>query len=222
MKNKIDKVLDKYWDGKSSIEEEQILKTYFDSADVASEHEPFKEWFDWTKDASVLVAPIDTDIDLLLEKYWEATTSVKEEKVLRAYFNSGQVADHHLPYIDLFAYYEDQSQITYPGKIVQMHPDKNQRTDTNGSKVVSLRRWLGAAASVVVLGLAIVMLLNNEKSNQVELKPVQFAAVQEIEDPEEALRITKEALAMLATKLSKSEMLVSQNMANLDKAVIFK
>ena len=45
MKHNIDHVLDKYWAGESSIEDENILKEYFSKDDIQENHQPFKELF---------------------------------------------------------------------------------------------------------------------------------------------------------------------------------
>jgi hypothetical protein len=50
----------------------------------------------------------------LLEKYWRAETSVEEEKALAAYFKSGIVDADLEPYCDLFAYFEEEAQVS-PG-----------------------------------------------------------------------------------------------------------
>lgn len=45
-------------------------------------------------------------IEQLIEKFFEGKTSLEEEKMLRAYFSSGEVPGHLQSYIDLFRYYE--------------------------------------------------------------------------------------------------------------------
>jgi hypothetical protein len=45
--NNIDHLLNKYWEGESSLEEEQVLKDYFKSGNVANEHQAFSGLFDF-------------------------------------------------------------------------------------------------------------------------------------------------------------------------------
>lgn len=42
------------------------------------------------------------DIEALLDKYWEGESSVEEERRLKAYFNSGEVAERFQKYAPLF------------------------------------------------------------------------------------------------------------------------
>lgn len=44
-KENIDALLAKYWEGKSSLEEERLLKTYFSSGEVFSEHQAYQQLF---------------------------------------------------------------------------------------------------------------------------------------------------------------------------------
>lgn len=48
----------------------------------------------------------------LLEKYWQAETTIAEEQALAAYFQGGQVDPELLVYSDLFAYFREEAQIT--------------------------------------------------------------------------------------------------------------
>lgn len=43
----------------------------------------------------------------LLERYFEGETSAAEEKLIRAFFASGEVPEHLAAYIPLFAYFEE-------------------------------------------------------------------------------------------------------------------
>ena len=62
------------------------------------------------------------DIDNLLEKYWEGETSVEDEKVLKQYFKSSDVEEEHAAFKDLFVFFENVSQITYPIESQSVEP----------------------------------------------------------------------------------------------------
>jgi hypothetical protein len=48
----------------------------------------------------------------LLEKYWQAETTIAEEQDLAAYFQGTEVDAGLLPYRDLFAYFQEEAQIS--------------------------------------------------------------------------------------------------------------
>ncbi|MEZ4918048.1 MAG: hypothetical protein R2792_02990 [Saprospiraceae bacterium] len=60
MKNihQIDAILDKYWEGESSLEEERVLQSYFRSGNVAAHHLPFAPMFQaFREDQELEMAP---------------------------------------------------------------------------------------------------------------------------------------------------------------------
>lgn len=51
-------------------------------------------------------------IEQLLERYWVAETTEKEESILRAFFSQPDVPAHLLPYKGLFSYEQSQAEIS--------------------------------------------------------------------------------------------------------------
>ena len=51
-------------------------------------------------------------IEQLLERYWIAETTEKEESILRAFFSQPDVPAHLLPYKELFSYEQSQAEIS--------------------------------------------------------------------------------------------------------------
>ncbi len=112
-------------------------------------------------------------IEGFLEKYFNAETSVQEEKKLKAYFTSGDVAPHLQEYVPIFTYFSQSKEEAFPGKVDYEYGRK---------KVYS---WVAVAASIVILfG---VVLQKNDPVNE-------FGTY---EDPEIALQKTTEALRMV-------------------------
>jgi len=54
--NTIKELLDKYWEGETNLEEEQVLKNYFNSANVATDLEQFKPLFVYFKEEKKLTS----------------------------------------------------------------------------------------------------------------------------------------------------------------------
>lgn len=154
------------------------------------------------------------DIDKLLEKYWDAETTIEEEEVLKTYFNSGQVTTEHLDFAPLFSYYKAQLELKYD------IPSNIQTTEIQETKIVQLNSWkryMYAVASIFVLGLGSIYFFKNISDTNVE-----NSLVREIEDPEEALALTLKALAMVSKNLKTGTDHVESGMQNVNKANIFK
>jgi hypothetical protein len=118
-------------------------------------------------------------MEALLEKYFEGETGIAEEKELKAYFSSSNVAEHLEQYRPLFGYFTKAKE----EKLAHEVP------------LVSKKRkvaWLSIAASIVVM-LGIGTYTYFDKSMVVESKELGT-----YDDPKEALEATQKALAMLS------------------------
>jgi hypothetical protein len=155
-------------------------------------------------------------INNLLEKYWEGETNLEEENVLKSYFQNGAIDPEHQAFAPLFAYYNDQHKIQYSLPVA----DDIIRKSKNITPVFSLpsaKKWIYAIAAVFGLILASWFLFKPSDTSV-----SANAYVNEIEDPEEAYRVTMEALAMVSGKLNKGTESISIGMENVNKANIFK
>ncbi len=124
-----------------------------------------------------------TNIEILLEKYFEGETSIAEEKELTNYFSSPNVAQHLEQYKSLFGYFSQTKKLAFLQEI-PLQPKNN--------KVA----WLSIAASVVVLlGVGTFVYLNNNQA-------IQNKDLGTYKDPEIAFKETQKALAMLATQVN--------------------
>ncbi len=123
-------------------------------------------------------------IETLLEKYFEATTTITEEKELKAYFASPDVAQHLEHYKPIFGYTIQAKQEQFTATI----PLQSKKR----TKVV----WLSVAASVaVLLGVSFFTLHHYNQP-----KPQDLGS---INDPEVAFRETQKALAMISEHVNK-------------------
>lgn len=123
-------------------------------------------------------------IENLLEKYFEAETSIAEEKELKDYFASPDVAQHLEQYKPIFGFAVQAKQEQFTATI----PLKTKKRN----KVV----WLSIAASVVVLfGVGMFTFNNYNQSKSEDLGTY--------DDPEVAFRETQKALAMISESVNK-------------------
>lgn len=112
-------------------------------------------------------------INKLMEKYFEATTTVAEEEVLREYFLNEKVAPHLEQYIPLFQFFSRAKEEQFT-KQVPLKPRKY------------LYRWLSVAAvAVLVFGIYF-------GKNYQEKREAEYAYQQ-----------TKKALTLLASNFSR-------------------
>jgi hypothetical protein len=123
-------------------------------------------------------------IEQLLEKYFEAETSIVEEKELKDYFASSGVAQHLEQYKPIFGYAVQAKQEQFTATIPL-------KTKTRKSVV-----WLSVAASVaVLLGVGLVALNQDSQPKAQDLGT--------IDNPEVAFRETQKALAMISESVNK-------------------
>ena len=118
-------------------------------------------------------------IELLLEKYFQGETSIAEEKELRAYFASSDVAQHLEQYRPMFSFFTHEKN----------HKSKQQVPLKSNKRYAG---WLSIAASVVVLlGIAFAWDQNQETD------------LGTYDNPEAAFRETQKALSLLSGNVNK-------------------
>jgi hypothetical protein len=123
-------------------------------------------------------------IEILLEKYFEAETSIAEEKELKDYFASSDVAQHLEQYKPIFGYATQAKQEQFTATI----PLKTKKR----SSVV----WLSVAASVAVL-LSVGLFTFNHYNQPISEDLGTY------DDPEVAFRETQKALALISRSVNK-------------------
>lgn len=116
-----------------------------------------------------------SQIDELLEKYWNGETSLEEEKRIKDHFKSTPTLSQDGKY---FRYLAKEKNTTYEGPMVF----KKSKT------------WLSVAATVTV-GVITAALAINEANKD------PFA----IDDPQKALQATREALMMISSSLNEAQ-----------------
>ncbi len=127
---------------------------------------------------------LDNYIEKLLEKYFEANTSLAEEEELRSYFAQGNVATHLEQYAPLFNYYSSAKEERFTKQV----PLTSKRRPIYG--------WISAAAAVVL-------------AFGIYFGPDQYQAYQDRQAAEYAYEETKKALNLLAENFGKGRDQVS-------------
>jgi hypothetical protein len=119
-------------------------------------------------------------IEKLVEKYFEGETSIAEEKELKTYFSSTDVAQHLEQYTPVFGYFSQAKQEQFTATISLKSKRKQKRL-----------AWLSVAAAVVVMvGIGFFAYQNSSEPTQENLGVIN--------DPEIAFRETQKALALIS------------------------
>jgi hypothetical protein len=121
-------------------------------------------------------------IEKLLEKYFEAETTIAEEKELKAYFSSENVASPLEQYKPIFGYADQAKQEQFTATIP---------LNTKKRKSVV---WLSVAATVAVMFAVALFTLN---------PPTESEDLGTYDDPEVAFRETQKALALISESVNK-------------------
>ena len=121
-------------------------------------------------------------VEQLLEKYFQGASTIAEEKQLKAYFSSNDVAPHLAKYQSLFGYFETQKGTQFEQKL-PLQPRKQNTV-----------KWIGIAASFVVLfGLATFYFYPSEPKHE---------DLGNYDNPEEAFAATQKALLMVSEQVN--------------------
>ena len=123
-------------------------------------------------------------IENLLEKYFEGNTSIAEEKQLKVYFSSPNVAQHLEQYQSIFYFISTARKEQFHREI------PIQRRRKKGNKA-----WLSIAASIVVLlGIGTYVYTNESNANAKNLGT--------FDNPQKAFEETQKALALLSNHVN--------------------
>jgi hypothetical protein len=145
----------------------------------------------------------------LLDKYWQAETSLEEEKALADYFRSAFVDPELASYREIFAYFDEEAR-------VMPAPDFGDRIlqhigiESDSRKTAIIRPFgtglLSAAAAIAALVIGL-FLLTPPRQQAVDagssLAVVRHGGIQDTyDDPEQALAVVRRALLVASTHLN--------------------
>lgn len=125
-------------------------------------------------------------IEDILEKYFQGETTIAEEKELKEYFSSPNVAQHLEQYKPMFGYFSQVKQQKSTHEIPLQTKKRNVA-------------WLSIAASVVVLLSIGTYFYVSEKNTAPVVAQSELGTY---DDPEEALKATQKALALLSNNVN--------------------
>jgi len=140
-------------------------------------------------------------IEKLLDAYFEGTTTLAEEKLLRDYFNSNSVAGHLDQYSPIFEGFEAAKEERSSRKFI-----------VPGNKSKTKKRWLYSVAAIFVISIGIGSLYFSQPHYSQEEKEALAAFEQ-----------SKKAMMLLSENLNKgAEQLTFVNQFEITKDKIFE
>ena len=169
------------------------------------------------------------NIEELLEKYWNAETTLEEEMDLKTYFNSGDVAEQYKDYATLFGYLGNQStrkaDFNPLAKVEQLMAQNQVETVVKReAKIISFAtRWRAVAAMLVfaLLSLwAVNFFLNPAVLQTEEVVSVKKARIIEINDVDEAMAYTEDAMNLISSLLKTGTDQVRTGMEKIDNSPV--
>ncbi|MDQ1167281.1 hypothetical protein [Flavobacterium sp. SORGH_AS_0622] len=126
-------------------------------------------------------------IENLLEKYFQGETTIAEEKELREYFSSPNVAQHLEQYKSMFGYFS----LAKEQKSTYEIPLQTKKRNV---------AWLSIAASaVILLGIGTYYFASEQSTTTAVASKTELGTY---DDPEEALKATQKALALLSNNVN--------------------
>ena len=142
-----------------------------------------------------------TNIEQLLEKYWNGDTSVEEEQQLQRFFSEDEVPDHLEGVASLFQSFNADRQFK------QLDDDFDEalfRKIEKPKKQFSWQSWLSIAATILLLVVS-AFWVQDILPDQVETPVSDSQTIEKdtYEDPQLAYEQTREALLLISSMMNK-------------------
>ena len=156
-------------------------------------------------------------IEELLKKYWNAETSIEEEKELKMYFrnNEADLPNHLKEVANLFLYYDREKAGRTDRSFDRglfSHLDDYTSYKINNSRNFS-KSFLKIAAAIVfviLISIGVQQLIVNNN-------PEKTVVASTYEDPEKAFEETKRALLFISAKLNEGKEHAAEGLATINK-----
>ncbi len=222
MSNNIDKILEKYWAGESTLEEEAMLHGHFKASSNKSDEDLamlFNAYSSESKHTSTYTFPSNIEdlyIESLLQKFWDCETELIEEAELKQYFNSKDVSAHLQQYQPFFQTLSQQSSISGKELNLDLSADKTERKAKTRRMIIP-RKWVAIAASFLLA--AVVWFNSDEILNPPRDSGSVYASM--TAEEKETYDLTMEALAFMSGKLDKGSSAIKNDFTKVANANIF-
>lgn len=137
----------------------------------------------------------------LIEKYFEGTTSLEEERQLRAYFDGPDVDERLLQYQPVFQYFAEQQRIALDKDFEDKLLAQLSEAPSQKFRLRSLNTWVVRIAAAIVLALGVWWLVPENTQTTTQASSIDWSQ-HEPETPEEAMKILRTALLKTSKELN--------------------
>ena len=131
-------------------------------------------------------------VEHLLEKYWEGSSSIEEEKLIQEFFASNDLPKHLEVYSDLFTSPE-----------LSIHPELGKEFDTAILNKIKAEPKSNVWNAFKIAAIGLILLITSISIFQVDTE--KQVAQDTFNTPEAALAETKRAFAMISEAMNKGE-----------------
>ena len=142
----------------------------------------------------------------LLDRYFEGKTTLEEETQLRRAFQQKELPEDLLPFRPLFQYFEQERDAqldqSFEQRLLEQIDEKPATSPTAILRRLPTQRWAVGIAAAVMLALGLFWLYQPAGFQTREDATAINWSKYEVEDPEEAFRITQSALLQASQELN--------------------
>lgn len=160
-------------------------------------------------------------IKTLLDKYWEGESSLQEEQALREYFAQEVVEEEFRAFKPMFQFFKQEQDAYLNGDFEERLSQKLKERNEEAPRQAKIVRFLGRAAAVAAIFLAVVFAYSTWDSNPgVDPVAVETSELNEKEKAEALLAYqeAKAALMLVSKKLKKGTGKAEQGIVQVRKA----
>jgi len=142
-----------------------------------------------------------TNIEQLLEKYWNGDTSVEEEQQLQHFFSEEEVPEHLEGVATLFRTFSTDRQFK---QLDEAFDEALIRKIEKSEKAFPWRNWLSIAAAIALL-IVSALWVKDILPMQAQQPTAEIQLIEEdtYEDPRLAYEQTREALLLISSMMNK-------------------
>jgi hypothetical protein len=161
----------------------------------------------------------EVEVRALLDRYWQAETTLEEERLLAEYFRQPEIAGDLEPLRDLFEWREEEAQLRLGAgfdnrllrKIAEM--ESGGAGKSVGRVVPGLSiRWAAAAAIVLCIGISCLIAVTSPRIVQ---EPKGTAITDTYTDPKQALAAVRHALLLASARINEGKQITQKSITRL-------